>query len=195
MANTFMGRRVSKEVINLGIGGQIERSGEELPPRSTVRFQAEATVSSTRHKFLEDGTIEEMTVLTIDKDSFELLSVEAAAEQPELPLTMGTVTPQDAEAVAVVMGCRTADGERVDLPPIGGPLLVSCEACGHGKGDHAGEEHEGKCLDPACQCSQYVPFAETPDEEDLEEVGVDEGIAADTAAEADAVAAKRNGGR
>ncbi len=179
MANTFMGRRVSKEVINVGIGGQIERSGEELPPRSTVRFQAEATVSSIRHKFLEDGTIEEMTVLTIDKDSFEVLSVEAAAEQQELPLGTGTDMPQEADAVAVAMGCRTADGERVDLPPISGPLLVSCEACGHGRGDHglneeSGEEHAGPCLNPACQCTAYAPFHEAPPEEALEPVTVEE---------------------
>jgi hypothetical protein len=179
MANAFMGRRVSKEVINVGIGGQIERSGAELPPRSTVRFQAEATVSSIRHKFLEDGTIEEMTVLTIDKDSFEVLAVEAAAEQPELPLTTGAVTAHEADAVAAAMGLRNADGALVEPPLIAGPLLVSCEACGHGRGDHGpneetGEEHAGPCLNPACQCTTYAPFHEAPPEEALEPVTVEE---------------------
>ncbi|HRU09755.1 MAG TPA: hypothetical protein P5144_10305, partial [Thermoanaerobaculia bacterium] len=179
MANTFMGRRVSKEVINVGIGGQIERSGAELPPRSTVRFQAEATVSSIRHKFLEDGTIEEMTVLTIDKDSFEVLAVEAAAEQPELPLTTGTVTAREADAVAAATGVRNADGARFEPPPITGPLLVSCEACGHGRGDHGpneetGEEHAGPCCNPSCQCTAYAPFHEAPLEEALEPLTVEE---------------------
>ena len=173
----FMGRRVSKTVIALGIGGRIERGGDELPPRSLVRFQADATVSSVKYKFVEDGTCEEITVLTVVADSFEVVSVQKAAEQSELPLTAanegGPVTLQETDAVAEAMGLK-------------GPLLVSCEACGHGKGDHEGEEHAGKCLYPACACEQYVPFAEPPAEEELEEVGVDEGIAADTAAEAEA---------
>ena len=86
MANQFMGRRVSKQVINLGIGGQIERGGEDLPPRAMVEFKAQATVSSIKHKFCEDGTVEESTILTVVADSFEVLTVAPAAEQPELPL-------------------------------------------------------------------------------------------------------------
>ena len=166
MGGTFMGRKISREIITLGIGGQIERGGEELPPRATVEFSARGLVSKVSHKFLEDGTIEEMTVLTIDKDSFEVLAVEAAAEQPELPLTTGTVTGHEADAVAAAMGLK-------------GPLLVACEACGHGRGDHGpneetGEEHAGPCRNPSCQCTAYAPFHEAPPEEALEPVTVEE---------------------
>lgn len=179
MGGTFMGRKISREIITLGIGGQIERGGEELPPRATVEFSARGLVSKVSHKFLEDGTIEEMTVLTIDKDSFEVLAVEAAAEQPELPLTTGIVTAHEADAVAAAMGLRNADGAQVEPPSIAGPLLVSCEACGHGRGDHGpneetGEEHAGPCRNPSCQCTAYAPFHEAPPEEALEPVTVEE---------------------
>jgi hypothetical protein len=167
-------------VICLGIGGQIERGGEEMPPRSTVHFEAQGTVSKVSHKFLEDGTVEETTVLTVVASSFAVLEVEKAAEQPELPLTAtqpsGPVTAAETDAVAEQMGLQ-------------GPLLVACEGCGHGKGDHETNElgeHVGHCLNPSCQCTEYVAFGETPAEEELEPVGFDEGIAADTAAEAEA---------
>jgi hypothetical protein len=183
----FMERVISKRTLCLGIAGQIEHGAEDLPPRAMVDFSARAIVSKISHKFLADGTIEEMTVLTIDKETFEVLEVERALEQAELPLTAtqpsGPVTAEETEAVTAAMGVRNADGSPLEPPPLAGPLLVSCEACGHGKGDHEGEEHEGKCLHPTCACEQYVPFAEPPPEEELEEFGVDEG---NTAAEADA---------
>jgi hypothetical protein len=169
MGGQFMGRRISKEIINLGTAGQIERGGNELPPRATVRFEAEATVSSIKHKFLEDGTVEESTILTLIADSFGVVSIAKAAEQPELPLTAtqpdGPVTPQETDQVAAEMGLK-------------GPLLVGCEACGHGRGDHGpgtdGEAHSGLCLVPFCWCMQYVPFQEPPAEEALEPVTVEE---------------------
>lgn len=142
MAREFMKRRISKEVINLGIGGQIERGGDEMPPRSTVKFQAEGVVSSIKHKFLEDGTVEEMTVLTIVADTFKVLGVKAAAEQDELPLS-------DPPA--------RADGSPASEPasPFG-PLLVSCEACGHERSKH--QDLIGNCQTAGCACVGFVPF-------------------------------------
>lgn len=163
MAQEFMGRRISKQLISLGIAGQIERGSEELPPRATVEFTAKATVSGVKHKFAETGTVEESTILTVVADSFAVLGVERAAEQPELPLNGGTVTVTETDAAAQAMGLK-------------GPLLVACEACGHPLGDHAperdgeGDTHVGRCLNPACQCEAYVAFAEPPAEEAMEPV-------------------------
>lgn len=157
----FMGRRISKQVVNLGIGGRIERGGEELPPRSTVEFKAEALVSSIKHKFLEDGSVEEMTVLTVVADSFQVITIEPAAEQMKLP----GAEPQPTTPEAVP--------GTIEIPPISGPLLVSCEACGHSRGDHeasADGEVFGSCLVNDCKCTGYVAFVVAPPEESLEPV-------------------------
>lgn len=81
---TFMGLPISKETIALGLGGQIDRGGEEFQPRSTIRFEALAIVSSIKHKFLKDGTVEESTIMVIDPESFRVRGIEAAP-QMELP--------------------------------------------------------------------------------------------------------------
>ncbi len=81
--SNFMGMIVSKETISLGLGGQIERAGEEYAPRSVVRFEASALVSSIKHKFLKDGTVEESIIMTIDPESFRVREI--VEEQPTLP--------------------------------------------------------------------------------------------------------------
>ena len=82
----FMGMIVSKETIALGLGGQIDRAGEEFAPRSIVRFEASALVSSIKHKFLKDGTVEESVIMVIDPESFRVREVVEAVEQATLPL-------------------------------------------------------------------------------------------------------------
>lgn len=165
MTKEFMRRRISKEVINLGIGGQIERGGEELPPRSTVKFQAQATVSSVKFKFIEDGTVEELTILTVDPESFAVLAVKPATEQQELPLDRSTPAEiAEADALVARMNLRGSDnGES-------GPLLTSCEACGHERTLHHEPTTEvpGACT--VCPCVTFVPFVAVPEEGALEPV-------------------------
>jgi len=88
MIPTFMGLPISKETISLGLGGQIDRGGEEFAPRSTIKFEAVAIVSSIKHKFLKDGTVEESTIMVIDPDSFRVRGI-AEPPQAELPGTRG----------------------------------------------------------------------------------------------------------
>lgn len=85
---TFMGMPISKETISLGLGGQIDRGGEEFAPRSTILFEAMAIVSSIKHKFLKDGTVEESTIMVINPDSFRVRGI-AEPPQAELPGTRG----------------------------------------------------------------------------------------------------------
>ncbi len=88
MGRQFQGRDIVKTTINLGIAGQIERV-DPLPALSLVSFSARGKVSSVKHKFRDDGAVEESTVLTIDPDSFVVANVETAPEQTTLPLTDG----------------------------------------------------------------------------------------------------------
>ena len=85
MGTTFKGRRVTRETVALGIGGQIERRDADLPPDAIVTFRAAAKVSSVRHKFLPRKKVEEQTVLTIIPASFEVLEVSEGVEEVELP--------------------------------------------------------------------------------------------------------------
>jgi hypothetical protein len=88
MAKTYLGRNVTKELFSLGIGGQIERSEEDppIPPEASVTFTATAKFGATKHKFLDDGTVHEFSILTIDASSFRIDSVEEKPEDPQLPL-------------------------------------------------------------------------------------------------------------
>ena len=95
MAKTFRGRTVSKELFSIGIAGQLTRTDDmpETPGESLVEFKATGRVGAIKHKFLEGGTVEESTILTIDPASFEILGVEEKPEDPQLPLEDGgTVT-------------------------------------------------------------------------------------------------------
>jgi hypothetical protein len=87
---TFKGREVSKEVINLGIGGRIEREGtlpDDVPPEALVKFEAVGRYGSVKYKFEDDGTATEMTILTVDAKSFKVLDVaEPVDDQEALPL-------------------------------------------------------------------------------------------------------------
>jgi hypothetical protein len=104
----FCGRDISREVISLGLGGQIERGGEEFPPRATVRFEARAIVSSVKFKFTKDGTVEESTILVIDPESFRVLDIARGPEQEELPLS----PPDDERELAQAAGAeRGGDAE------------------------------------------------------------------------------------
>jgi len=54
---------------------------------------------------------------------------------------------------------------------IDGPMLVSCERCGHGRLDHIdpdslGQDY-GKCLAGGCDCSAYVPFGRIPNAQEM----------------------------
>lgn len=101
MAKSFMGQRVRKSVIDLGTGGQIQRDEDVFPvppPDALVTFRATAKFSAVKHKFLEKGGIEESLILTIKADTFEVLGVEEAPMQEELPETDGEPEPVGAPA-------------------------------------------------------------------------------------------------
>ena len=89
MARKFKGRTVSKETISFGVAGQLERNDDmpEMPPRHMVRFEATAQMSSVKGKFLPDGTVHEITVLTMAPSTFRVLDVSEPPEpdEPELP--------------------------------------------------------------------------------------------------------------
>jgi hypothetical protein len=84
---TFMGRPITKETISLGLGGQIERGEEMFPPRSQIKFEAVALMSSVKHKFATDGTVEESYILVIDPATFRVREISGPEPgAPELPL-------------------------------------------------------------------------------------------------------------
>jgi len=84
---TFMGRRIVKETVAFGVGGQLVREDgfPELPPHAIVEFRAKADFDNVKHKFLDRG-VEEILILTIDTKSFEVLGIEEQPEQEELPM-------------------------------------------------------------------------------------------------------------
>jgi len=84
-----MGLTVRKSVVDLGVGGRIERDEDAFPvppPDALVTFKATAQFSAVKHKFLDKGGIEESVILTIRADTFEVLGVEEAPVQEELPV-------------------------------------------------------------------------------------------------------------
>lgn len=85
--NEFMGMPISKETISLGLSGQIERSGEEFAPKSKIKFEAIALFSSVKHKFLKDGTVEEMLIMVTDPATFRIKDIAGPVpEDPKLPI-------------------------------------------------------------------------------------------------------------
>ncbi len=82
---TFMDRPIKKETVSLGVGGQIKRDDgfPELPPKARVTFVAEADYDNVKHKFLDDGGVEEILILTIDASTFDVTNVEEAPPEPE----------------------------------------------------------------------------------------------------------------
>lgn len=76
----FMGRPIANDVISLALGGQIDRGGEEFPPRAQVKFQAVAVVQSVKVKFTADGTADQTTVLVIDPATFRMLAISGPAQ-------------------------------------------------------------------------------------------------------------------
>jgi hypothetical protein len=86
---TFMDKPIKKETVSLGVGGQITRDDDfpELPPRARVQMRLEADYNHVKHKFLDNGGVEEILILTIDADSVEVLTVSEPPVQEELPVT------------------------------------------------------------------------------------------------------------
>jgi len=88
---SYAGRPIKKRIFNLGTAGTIERTEQDpvTPPEAEVTFRAKSKVSAVKHKFLENGGVEESTILAIDSDSFEILGVVEKEPDPELPLDGG----------------------------------------------------------------------------------------------------------
>ena len=83
----FRGRTIVREILSISLGGQIDRAGEEFPPRATVSFDARAVVQSIKYKFTKEGDVEEYTILVIDPESFRVRDIARGPEEQELPLT------------------------------------------------------------------------------------------------------------
>lgn len=160
MARQFQGRDITKTTLNFGIAGTLELDGNEMPTLSIVEFTAKAKVGNMHYKVKDDGSVQEGIVLTILPDTFDILSIKKAAEQPQLPLTTGPKLPAVEPQEKVVR-----------------PLLEACEACGHGKGEHLGGETA--CRVPACPCQTYTPFPGnqgTVTAEETDDVAADMGL-------------------
>ncbi|MFB3816174.1 MAG: hypothetical protein ACE147_00805 [Candidatus Methylomirabilales bacterium] len=138
MGRTFDGRDISKTILNIGVAGEIELT-DALPSLSVVTFQGKGRVTAVKHVFKDDGCVKEQVIIAVDPDSFEVLDIKKAAEQPDLPLAGAPKLPEVK---------RQEKTER--------PLLVSCETCGHGKADH--EDGAAACRVPTCPCQEYTPF-------------------------------------
>lgn len=68
----IMGRPIEKDVITLALGGQIDRAGEEFPPRCQVKFEAVAVVQAVKMKFMPEGTVDQTTIMVIDPKTFRV---------------------------------------------------------------------------------------------------------------------------
>ena len=93
---------------------------------------------------------------------------------------------RQAQAELPLPSTKTTTPAAVEVPPISGPLLASCEACGHKKGDHGDTEssgpNTGTCLISPCQCTEYVAFSvPVPAEEALHPIDPDQPIAPENA--------------
>jgi hypothetical protein len=84
----YLGYRIVKERIDIGIAGTIERTLDMpfIPPEASVTFQAKATRGNDKHKFMKHRTCEESTILTIDPGSFTVIDISVPEPDPELPL-------------------------------------------------------------------------------------------------------------
>ncbi len=96
----FMGRPIVAETITLGTGGMIQRdaSTPDVPPRARLRFTAWADFVHVKHKFLEDGGVEETLVLTIDTKTFEIGEVIEGPAKGTMP---GQAALSEAETEAI----------------------------------------------------------------------------------------------
>lgn len=105
----YAGLVIRKRTLSISAGGQAEVPPEVLvaEPRSTVRLDVLATLSSTKHKFV-DGGVEEMLVLVIDPDSVMVLEVKPPAPRPQDQPTLD-------EALATGSGLLTADPETGEI--------------------------------------------------------------------------------
>lgn len=108
-----MGQRIAKETVSLGVGGQIERDDgfPELPPRSRVKFTAEADYENVKHKFLDNGKVDEILILTIDAATFEVLEVTERPVQEELPVDDGQAELEPDEVAAARAKARGRTGK------------------------------------------------------------------------------------
>jgi hypothetical protein len=82
-----MDKPITKQVINLGVGGQLTRDEDspDIPPRALVSFHAQAAFENVKHHFTDKGTVEEALIFTIDAATFEIDGIEEQPEQLELP--------------------------------------------------------------------------------------------------------------
>ncbi len=85
-ARKYANRTISKEFIDLGTGGRITHEGQlDIDPPVMVEFKAKARFQTVKHKFLDDGTIEESLILTIQSDTFEVIGTEVIPPKGVLP--------------------------------------------------------------------------------------------------------------
>lgn len=150
---TYMGREVARETIAFGSGGQIDRDGQPaMPPKSVVTLRLKATMDSVKHKFLDDGTVQEITTLVIDGNTVEVLEVaEPEADGDQLKLgeepapTAGPDAPQGFDepadrdpATGAATGAAPGIGEQPHaFIPLGskGVKRGICATCGQPKVD------------------------------------------------------------
>lgn len=91
----------------------------------------------------------------------EFAQERARQAQAELPLTPKPTTTDGTQAPEPPLN-------EEQLVPADGPLLMSCEGCGHPREDHLGLQGQGKCAIVPCECPAYVPFASPPEPADGE---------------------------
>lgn len=109
---TFLGQPIAGETVSLGVGGQLHRDDgfPELPPRSRVRFTAWADYENVKHKFLPNGKVDEILILTIDAGTFEVLEVVEQPVQEELPVDPDQAAIADVPDVDEVAKARRGRG-------------------------------------------------------------------------------------
>jgi hypothetical protein len=63
--------------VNIGVGGQIETPADliDAEPRSIATIQVKAKLGAAKHKFEDDGSVSESTILTLDAKSFTIIDV------------------------------------------------------------------------------------------------------------------------
>lgn len=80
------GRTIGKTVVNLGTGGEIDNDGQlPVEPPLLVTFQAQAEFRAVKNKIENDGRVTEQLILTVQSDSFRVLSTEELELQKQLP--------------------------------------------------------------------------------------------------------------
>ena len=80
------GRTISKTVVNLGTGGEIENDGQlPVDPPLLVTFQAEAEFRAVKDRIDNDGKVTEQLILTIKADTFQVIETAELEFPKQLP--------------------------------------------------------------------------------------------------------------